>query len=289
MRLGLALSLSLWSLASVAYAQGDMSALRGHPTTAPAPDPLTDWRPHYDAAMAAFHAGDLPGALASFTRAYELGGPAMLAFDMAICFDRMGQRDDAVQSYQRYLTLAPDAANRVEVEARITSLSSGPRLASRLGHAETPTIMTLVADEPTTTAPIVYASDPSHDAPAARRDVGPEWTVSWVFLGLTVATGASAGIAYAVGSSQFDSLAAYCRSVMGCTEGEIASDPSHTSATAATALWVATGVLGGITVASFVIEGLVTANPPRRTTIVGAGLSLDVSLGPGSLSLRGAF
>ena len=250
-------------------------------------DPATNWRVQYDEAMVAFHAGELQRALDGFTRAYEQGGPAMLAFDMAVCLDRLGRRQEAVQSYRRYLLLVPDAANRVEVERRVEVLSGSSRLAT---STETPPVMTLVSEPTTSTAPIVYAAGPVLDAPASTSAaVGPEWTVSWVFLGITLATGAGAGIAYAIGSSQFDELDAYCRSVAGCTEQEIIDDPSNISATASTVLWVATGVLGGITIASFVIEGLVTANPPRRTRISRAGLSLDLSVGPGSLSLRGSF
>jgi hypothetical protein len=291
----------MWCVtSSVALAQGDMSALRGRPaappTTAPpttstplATDAATDWRAHYDDAIVAFHAGDVARALVGFTRAYELGGPAILSFDMAVCFDRLSRRQDAVQSYQRYLVLVPDATNRAEVEARIEVLSSSPRLASHLGTSEAPSVMTLLA-EPPTTAPIVYGAGPELDTPpSASTDIGPEWTVSWVFLGITAASAAGAGIAYGIGSNQFDELDAYCRSVAGCTDEEISSDPSNTSATAATVLWVTTGVLGGITIASFVIEGLVTANPPRRTSISRAGLSLDLSIGPGSLAIRGAF
>lgn len=68
---------------------------------------------------------------------------------------------------------------------------------------------------------------------------------------------------FGIGRSQFDELDAHSRSVSGGTEEEITSDASHTSATATTALWVATGILGGIAAASFVIERLVTVNPPR--------------------------
>ena len=291
-RVSLLVLVLVWcSSGSVAVAQGDMSALRGRPAAPPpAPDPATDWRPHYDDAMVAFHASDVQRALEGFTRAYELGGPAILSFDMAVCFDRLSRRQDAVQSYQRYLTLVPDASNRAEVEARIEVLSSEPRLATRLATSEAPSVMTLVTEAPTSTAPIVYAAGPELDAPpSAAVDVGPEWTVSWVFLGLTAAAAVGAGTAYGIGGSQFDALDAFCRSVAGCTEEEIASDPSNTSATAATVLWITTGVLGGITVASFVIEGLVTANPPRRTSIRRAGLSVDLSVGPGSLTVRGSF
>lgn len=270
---------------TIAGAQDDMASIRGRPRTdAPA---IPEWQPHNDAAVRAFDAGDLERALSEFTRAYELGGPPALARNMAVTLERLGRRQDAIASYQRYLTLVPDAADRSEVEARIGALSGPP---SRREPA--PPVLTLIEPAPVTSAPVVYSSPPlpdEHD-PVARP--GPEWVVSWVFLGLTAVSAGGAIIAYAVGSSQFDQLRADCLAIGGCTEDEIAADASNTSATAANVMWVTTGILGAVTIASFVIEGLVSANPPRRTTIRGAALDagdLALEVGPGGLRVRGAF
>jgi hypothetical protein len=282
----LALLLLLVSPA-LATAQDDMSSIRGRPRAeepAPSPAPEPEWQPHYREGVRAFDAGDLERALSELTRAYELGGPPALARNMAVTLERLGRRQDAIASYQRYLTLVPDASDRVEIEARITALAAP---ASRRDPA--PPVLTLIEPPATTTEPVVYASPPIDDRPEPVVRPGPEWVVSWVFLGLTAASAGGAAIAYAVGSSQFDQLRADCIAAMGCTEGEIAEDPSHTSATAANVLWVTTGILGAVTVASFIIEGLVSANPPRRTYISGGALELALDLGPGSFRLRGTF
>ncbi len=283
---------------TLASAQGDMSRIRGgggarvEPEPDPEPAIIEPWRGPSERGVQAFQTADFEAALEGFTRAYELGGPATLAYNMALSLDRLDRRADAVDAYRRYLTLVPEAANRTEVEARITVLEGGRARTDSPGL-----VMTLIEPPVEVGAPILYEASPGGDAPplvsAPVSRPGPEWIVSWAFLGVTAASAAGAAIAGAVGQSQFDALSARCIEIMGCLERDIRDDPSHTSELAANALWVTTGILGGITIASFVIEGLVSANPPRRTYIDrGAGegptlLGLDV--GPGSLRLRGSF
>lgn len=286
-------------LALPASAQDDpMARLRGggHPrpaeeTPPPAPAPPA-WQAPYDAGLRAFEAERYEEALTEFTRAYELGGPAVLAYNMAVASDRLDRHDDALQSYRRYLDLVPDAANRAEVEARIEELATPrSRIASRLG-SERP-ILSPIAAPAETTEPAPAGPRSAYtleEGPPTERP-GPEWVVSWVFLGATALAAGGAGIASAVGAGQFDSLRAFCEMQLGCYEDEIASDPSHTSELAANALWVTTGILGAVTIASFVIEGVVSASPRRRRTIERAERGLEVSLevGPGTLTVRGAF
>lgn len=290
--------LALVSFTLPAGAQDDpMARLRGggrsrpaEETPPPAPAPPA-WQAPYDAGLSAFEAERYPEALTEFTRAYELGGPAVLAYNMAVAYDRLDRREEAVQSYRRYLDLVPEAANRAEVEARIEELSTPrSRIASRI-DSERP-ILTPIAPPaetaPTTTSPPAggHSAYTLDDTTSAERP-GPEWVVSWVFLGATALAAGGAAIAGAVGQGQFDALRDYCAMQMGCFEDEIASDPSHASELAANALWVTTGILGAVTIASFVIEGVVSASPRRRVTIDRGALRLEV--GPGTLTLRGAF
>ncbi|MGE0787257.1 MAG: tol-pal system YbgF family protein [Sandaracinaceae bacterium] len=58
-------------------------------------------------------------ALLHFREAYELSPRPELMYNIGACHERLLQWSDAIAAFERYLELAPDAANRANVEARI--------------------------------------------------------------------------------------------------------------------------------------------------------------------------
>jgi tetratricopeptide (TPR) repeat protein len=83
-------------------------------------------RAHFDRAERAFNLRRFDEALAGYQAAYEaLPLPAFL-FNIAQCHRNLGNRDQAIFFYQRYLTLDPEAPNRRIVEDLIAEQKRPP-------------------------------------------------------------------------------------------------------------------------------------------------------------------
>jgi tetratricopeptide (TPR) repeat protein len=61
-------------------------------------------------------------ALRVFTRAYQLAPAPPIVFNIAQCHQALGADERAVESYELYLQVAPDAPNRAAVERKIRQL-----------------------------------------------------------------------------------------------------------------------------------------------------------------------
>ena len=70
----------------------------------------------------AYQAGDFQTALEKFRLSFELTAQPMLLFNLGSSAGRLRRDDEALRYYEQYLQELPDAANRAEVEGRITQL-----------------------------------------------------------------------------------------------------------------------------------------------------------------------
>jgi tetratricopeptide (TPR) repeat protein len=61
-------------------------------------------------------------AIAEFETAYELKPHGVLRFNIAQCFEKLGDIPQALKSYHQYLREAPDAEDRATVQAAMTNL-----------------------------------------------------------------------------------------------------------------------------------------------------------------------
>ncbi len=95
------------------------------PAAAPAHDDRERARAAFADGQAAFEAQEFESAAASFELAFDITGSADLAFNVALCHERLGRDEAAARWYRAYLEARPDAADRVEVEARIVALEAG--------------------------------------------------------------------------------------------------------------------------------------------------------------------
>lgn len=77
----------------------------------------------------AFTSGDYERALERFEAAYAKSPRARLLYNIATTLDRMQRDEETVAALKRYLTVAPDAPERVEVEQRIALIET--RIAKR--------------------------------------------------------------------------------------------------------------------------------------------------------------
>lgn len=279
----LAFAASPWALASPAAAVPPRGSGASVTTTSPS---TGAWQPRFEEGRRHYEAGRYEDAAEAFYRAHEMGGPASLLYNQALCLDRLERFEAALAAYRSYLDASPSAANRGEVESRMRDLETATRPAEpgRLATRIAPPsglVMQLMPLETGFETIVVGEGRPvAHvEAPSSRvEEAGPEWVASWFFL---VGTLGSAGAAIGVGldgQATFDALRADCAARGGCTEAEIAASSAHTSATVTNVLLVTTAVLGTATVLSFVIEGAVTTGP-----------RVYAGIGPNSLTLGGTF
>lgn len=273
------------------------------PSTTPTPPPPppspppAPWRDLYHQGSLAYDAGRLDEALSDFTRAFDLGGPPSLLYDMALTIDRLGRTSDAIAAYRRYLDAAPDASNRDVVEARLTELSASTSssLATHLGTPSGPILAPITPDTHTTTTTTtgsdVYLATQALPTRDHWEQQGPEWVASWVMLALTAATVAATVIVWNDGLGHFQQLQDLCASPIGCTATDIHDSSAHASQDATNALLGISVGLGAITVLTFIVEGAVTGNRMRfvRGDAARERRGPRLSLGPFGLSVSGTF
>jgi tetratricopeptide (TPR) repeat protein len=80
-------------------------------------------RGHFSAGSAYFTRGEYGRAVKEFIEAQrEVDSPA-LDYNLGLAYERLGDSGHAVRSYERFLARTPSAANRTEIETKITRLS----------------------------------------------------------------------------------------------------------------------------------------------------------------------
>src|SRR5262245_62111772 len=87
----------------------------GDPASAPA-------REHYQKGTAFYDLGRYQDAIREFEAAYELKNDPALLYNLAQSHRLAGNAEQALHFYRTYLKKVPKAANRVEIEGRITTL-----------------------------------------------------------------------------------------------------------------------------------------------------------------------
>ncbi|MEZ4555430.1 MAG: tetratricopeptide repeat protein [Caldilineaceae bacterium] len=69
------------------------------------------------------HLGNVEQALDDFDQALFIdSGYATAYLDRGLLFERLGRAAEAVEDFKRYLELAPNAADRAEIQAKIDAL-----------------------------------------------------------------------------------------------------------------------------------------------------------------------
>jgi tetratricopeptide (TPR) repeat protein len=154
-------------------------------------------RAHFDKAEKAFNLGRFDDALAEYQAAYEALPLPAFVFNIAQCHRNLGNDEQAVFFYQRYLSLQPDAPNRAVVEELIAEqtrhLDERKAAEAAKAAADSPLIPRAEddkAEERTDLTPHARPDPPpiiQRPAPPPKR-LSPRW---WVFglLGAAVLGG----------------------------------------------------------------------------------------------------
>ena len=79
---------------------------------------------HFDRGQKLFDTGRFDEALGEYQKAYDAKPLPDFLFNIGQCYRNLGDYDAAVFSYRKYLKLAPDAANREQVEQLIRDLEA---------------------------------------------------------------------------------------------------------------------------------------------------------------------
>jgi tetratricopeptide (TPR) repeat protein len=132
-------------------------------------------------------------ALDSFKRAYLAYEDPTFLFNIAQCHRQLGNKADAVKFFRSYLRDAPNAPNREEVLATLTTLGDELR-AEKTTAAAAPAVATSVDHVARQTANSALTRAPQ----AARTPAYKRWWV-WTLVGVAAA-GAATGIALGVTS-----------------------------------------------------------------------------------------
>jgi tetratricopeptide (TPR) repeat protein len=164
---------------------------------APAPDGqdrTEEAKGLFNAGRAAFDSGRYADSLDYFQRAYAISGRAGLLYNIGLAYDRLREDERALDAYDQYLTHAPDAQNRVEVETRAAAIRAAlARRQPAEAAAPTPAETAAAATAP---APVATAAT-SEPTPRADRETSSgllsQWWF-WVAAGVVVAGGVTAGV-----------------------------------------------------------------------------------------------
>jgi tetratricopeptide (TPR) repeat protein len=159
----------------------------------------------FQAGKAAYEAGNYADALDFFEQAHERSGRPELLFNIGQAADRLRQDGKAIEALRAYVTQLPNAANRVEVEARIRALEAAQteRKNAEALAPVTPEPAAAAVPTPEETAQQAPAAEDNEigateGEPAASKPVTKQWWF-WTGIGAVVVGGTAVALAVALG------------------------------------------------------------------------------------------
>ena len=147
-------------------------------------------REHYKKGATHFDLGEYDAAIDEFKQAYELSSAPGLLFNIAQAQRLKKDYEQALQSYKRFVRLAPDAPNRADAEQWITELEKKVAEANSQTQTQTGTETQTRTPTPTRT------ETPPIEPPKSSGDGGRTERLYGLIIGGTGAALFIAGIAY---------------------------------------------------------------------------------------------
>lgn len=100
------------------------SPARSQPKPAiPPSDYVEAAKAHFAAGSAYYDQANYNDAVKEFNEAYRLSQRTDLLYNIAICYERLSDWDNAIATLQKYLAEKPNATDRVTIETRIQNLT----------------------------------------------------------------------------------------------------------------------------------------------------------------------
>lgn len=219
----------------------------------------------YDDGTAKYDAGDYRGAIEAFKASLDLIGEPQLLYNLGMCFDRLDELDSALEYFQRYRAVAPEAEYE-QVDRKIDSIRK------RQQAAREPAA-TIESDDASTGG----ASSPPRDVePKSSRTPKVMSPAAWGLLGSSVALLATGGALAIVASRRNSAGADACQEAQGrrlCT-GD-GADQLRSGGKLGMAAIVVLSVGGALAVAAIAV---IATNAGRRRA-AGAQARVAPSLG----------
>src|SRR5262249_45732002 len=85
-------------------------------------DDRADARRHYQAGVKFYGSGDYHSAIREFSAAQQLVPADLNNYNLALCYDKLGDAEPATQYYRAFLDKQPNTDKRAEIEASISRL-----------------------------------------------------------------------------------------------------------------------------------------------------------------------
>ncbi len=99
-------------------------SVAGYSGHAWADDIRVEAKTHYQAGVKAYAASDYRTAIKEFSAAQQLAPADLNNYNLALCYDKLGEADTAIQYYRQYLDRVPGTDRRAEIEASIARLDA---------------------------------------------------------------------------------------------------------------------------------------------------------------------
>lgn len=90
-------------------------------------DSRSDARTHYQAGVKFYNGGDYKSAIREFSAAQQLAPADLNNYNLALCYDKLGDPEPAIQYYRAYLDKQPTTDKRAEIEASMNRLESASK------------------------------------------------------------------------------------------------------------------------------------------------------------------
>ncbi|MEO7735144.1 MAG: tetratricopeptide repeat protein, partial [Kofleriaceae bacterium] len=90
-------------------------------------DDRGDARTHYQAGVKFYSGGDYRAAIREFSAAQQLVPADLNNYNLALCYDKLGDAEPAIQYYRAFLDRQPNTDKRAEIEASVNRLEAASR------------------------------------------------------------------------------------------------------------------------------------------------------------------
>src|SRR5690242_11553365 len=163
----------------------------GAPRAASADD-RAEARTHYQAGTKFYASGDYKSAIREFSAAQQAMPADLNNYNLALCYDKLGEAEPAIQYYREFLNKQPNVANRTEIEVSISRLETALKSAATK-RAEEQRIADEArkAEEAKQAEEARKAEDARRAEEAKRQPVNDPYAVGGIGAGVT--TGAGVG------------------------------------------------------------------------------------------------
>jgi tetratricopeptide (TPR) repeat protein len=212
-------------------------------------DPIAA-KAHFSKASRLYEIGDYRHAIDEFKAAHLAKADPVFLYNIAQCHRQLGEREQAVTFYRRFLASSPNAPNRSEVQKRVAELEAEPAAAKQEAAPSDAVPAISAAASTQNTSPPAWPPQQNIAAQTIQPPVATSeparsrsllFTLRWVGVGTTLALAGGAIAAGISASSKYDDLKNSCGNTFdGCRADQVDSVKSRALLT--NVLWGLAGV-----------------------------------------------